>query len=162
MTVCGSKRSWRRTLSVSLSMLMFVGPIVSVHANDGVEAASAQHGKNGRNTENRESAWVEFRDEMLRCGIEATITGFLVWFGNPPPQLNETPPVNPPDQNNTEPDPPPPPPPDPPTGGGEEPPIDPPFDPPPPNETPEPASLVTALLGLGLTSIYAWRRKRHG
>ena len=44
------------------------------------------------------------------------------------------------------------------SGNGELPPTDPP--PPPPNEAPEPTSMVTALLGVGLASFVAWRRRR--
>ncbi len=49
--------------------------------------------------------------------------------------------------------------PEPPTGSND-PPIDPILEP-PPQGTPEPASLVTALLGAGLVSVFAWRRRRR-
>ncbi len=162
MTICRSRQSWRRILSLAAAVLAVLAPMASIYANEQTAAKTAANEENGRDAKKVSSKWCEIRDEVVRCALEVTTTAFLIRIGNPPPQPNEAPPVDPPEQNNTPPDPPGDPPPDPPTGGGEEPPIDPPFDiPDPPNETPEPASLVTALLGAGLTSLYAWRRRRR-
>ena len=86
------------------------------------------------------------------------VTAFFIRGGTPPAiKQNQGPPVIVPNQQGGgggDPTPPPP------TGGGETPPgdITPPTD--PPQGTPEPASLVTALLGAGLTFGYAWRKRR--
>lgn len=79
------------------------------------------------------------------------------WGTAPPIQKNQGPPVIVPNQQgggdggSVPP---------PPVGGGETPPVDvtPPVD--LPQGTPEPASLVTALIGAGLAFGYGWRKRR--
>jgi len=106
-----------------------------------------------------QEAWEEVREDLVRCALESAMTAFFIRGGTPP----KTPPDVQPSQSPPaqEPHLPPPPEPPPPTGQGEVPPIDPPVMPPPPNGTPEPASIVSALLGIGLTSWYTWRRRRR-
>ena len=77
----------------------------------------------------------------------------------PPPKKATTPPTTTPPVTPPTPPPPPPPPPTP-TGSGEGP-GDPPIDPPPPNETPEPASVLTGLVGLATLAGYRFRRRRQ-
>lgn len=108
-------------------------------------------------------------------GSSTTTGGTPGGTGTPPPDpTGGTPPPPPGDGGVTIPDPPPtvppplpppidipPPPPPPPPGGGTgtgEPPDNP---PPNPQQAPEPASLVTALLGLGLASYAGWRRRKN-
>jgi hypothetical protein len=100
---------------------------------------------------------VQLQEELVRelVAMQVTMIG-----GHPlsPPKTTATPPPPPPPVTTENPPPPPPPP----TGGGQ-PPIDlpPPPPPPPPTQSPEPASLVTALLGVGLASLAAWRQHRR-
>jgi hypothetical protein len=100
--------------------------------------------------------WQAIRADVTRGAVEAALTMFFIKTG-PPPKVNDPGPkiTPPPPGGNGDPPPPPPPPPD---GQGEPGPTDPPVD--PPFHSPEPASLVTALCGVGLVSTYVWRRRR--
>jgi hypothetical protein len=104
--------------------------------------------------------WQVLREEMTRTMLEATMTMILGRWGTAPViQPDQGPPITLPTQQGDTIDPTPPPPPPPPVGGGELPPGDiapPPPD--PPNGTPEPASLVSALLGAGLVFGYMRRK----
>jgi hypothetical protein len=70
----------------------------------------------------------------------------------PPPPPPPPPPVPPPAPAPPPPPPPAPPPPPPPPPG--------PPPPPPPNNSPEPATLISGLVGLGVAGLYALRRRR--
>ena len=103
--------------------------------------------------------WGTIREELTRSVLETALTAFFIHGGSPPPIGSTPAPPGPPppnQQGNTPPPPPPPPPP--PTGNGEPPPggVD-----PPPQGTPEPASLVTALLGAGMALAYTRRKRRR-
>jgi len=100
--------------------------------------------------------WEAIREDLTRSLLETTLTMFFIRGGSPPSSddQGQTPP--PPQDAG-------PPPPPPPTGTSENqagdvgnpPPV-------PPQGTPEPASIVTALLGAGLASLCAswkWRMK---
>ena len=79
-----------------------------------------------------QSEWEAVREDLTRSALEATMTLFVGRWGKSP---------------------------SPPKAQGETPPPPPPIDP-PPHGTPEPASLVSALLGTGLMSLFALRRRR--
>jgi hypothetical protein len=113
-----------------------------------------------------ERQWEALREEVTRTAVETALTMFFIRASpapvTPPPTF--TPPliVTPPPQGpNTQPPPslPPPPPPN-----GPPPPTV--IAPPPPHAqgdpkpTPEPASIVIALLGAGLAAGYGWRKRR--
>jgi hypothetical protein len=106
--------------------------------------------------------WEAIREELRRSLLETTLTMFFIRGGSPPPSNDQGQLPPPPDQAGGPPPPPPPPPP--PTGTGEDQPGDMGNPPPvPPQGTPEPASIVTALLGAGLASLCGsrkWRRKK--
>ncbi|MBI3824302.1 MAG: PEP-CTERM sorting domain-containing protein [Planctomycetes bacterium] len=136
-------KSWKRCV---VATTIAVGTIACA-GNDLHAAPSQSAGAEGKAiVAALQAEWEAVREDMLQAVLEEMSTMILGYWGNPPP-----PPT-------TQEQPPPPPPP---TGGGETPPNDPPIDPPPPQGTPEPASLVTALLGVGLASVYAWRRRRN-
>jgi hypothetical protein len=130
---------WRNTRRIALGMLVFVGiaatPVARVHADRPSTLAASV-------------AAQEVAGQMTAIFI----SGFSPPPGNPPP------PPNPP---GVTPPPPPPPPPGPPgpVGGGNPPPETNPG--PPPSASPEPASMLTALLGAGLASLAAWRYRRR-
>lgn len=105
-----------------------------------------------------ESEWRAMREDLTRCALESMMTAFFIRSGTAPTTPPNIQPSQSPPQQEVGPPPPPPPPP-PPTGQGELPPTPPPIEP-PPQGAPEPASIVSALLGVGLTSWYAWRRRR--
>ncbi len=163
MRICVNQRGWWGWLAATAILLGLLTPIASAYSDQQKRVEPTQDAMNERDTLDGKSTWSEFREDLVRCVVETTVTAFLIRTANPPapPQGSGDPQPTPPGQNNTPPDPPPPPPPpDPPSGSGD--PIDPPFDPPPPpSETPEPASIITALMGVGLTSIYAWRRRQQ-
>lgn len=106
-----------------------------------------------------ELQWEALRETMTQTAVEVSVTLF---FGKISPPSVPTPSVSdptppPPDGGG---DPPPPPPP--PDGQGEAPPPDPSGDPPPPPDAaPEPSSIVSALLGMGIASFVAWRKRRR-
>ena len=83
---------------------------------------------------------------------------FFIRGGTPPPPPPPSNQGNPPPQEGGNPPPPPPP-----TGGGETPPGggDVPPPPPPVQGAPEPASLTIGMLGAGLASLVAWRRRQR-
>jgi hypothetical protein len=105
--------------------------------------------------------WEAIREDLTRSVLETTLTLFFIRGGSPPPSSNDQGQLPPPPDQAAGPPPPPPPPP-PPTGTSEDQPGDVGNPPPvPPQGTPEPASIVTALLGAGLASLYGsrpWRR----
>ena len=123
-------------------------PLITHHSGKALLAALRQE-------------WDAFREELTRSLLEATLTMFFIRGGSPPPSNDQGQLPPPPDQAAGPPPPPPPPPP--PTGTGEDTPGDMGNPPPvPPQGTPEPASIVTALLGAGLASLCGsrkWRRK---
>jgi len=135
--------------------------LVATPAQSGtVEAADGSRARvNGQEIWSAlQQSWEGVREDLTRCALESVMTAFFIRGGAPPKTPPNVPPTqSPPKQEEA---PPPPPPPPPPTGQGEVPPDVPPP-PPPPQGAPEPASLVTALLGVGLTSWYAWRRRRR-
>ena len=102
--------------------------------------------------------WVLLAAGLLLLTGATNANAFFITWGSTPlgplPAVAETVPPDPSGGGDPGTPPPPPPPPD---GQGETPTVDPP--PPPPNETPEPTSMVTALLGVGLASFVAWRRR---
>jgi hypothetical protein len=106
--------------------------------------------------------WKAIREELTRGLLETTLTMFFIRGGSPPPSNDQG--QLPPPVDQAAGPPPPPPPPPPPTGTGEDTPGDMGNPPPvPPQGTPEPASIVTALLGAGLASLCGsrkWRRKK--
>jgi hypothetical protein len=105
--------------------------------------------------------WEALRADLTQAAVTTMTTMFLGRWGTPPPPPKGQggPNTPPPNQGggggNT-----PPPPPPPPGGGGQTPPGNPPPDP-PVTGTPEPASLLTALVGTGLVALGAWRKRRR-
>jgi hypothetical protein len=102
-------------------------------------------------------------EELLAEMVTTQLT-MIGGHGTGKPKSTDTPPPPPPGGNN--------PPPPPPGGGGGGPDNNPPppDNPPPPvttggpgtvNSSPEPASLVTAVVGAGLASFAAWRHRRR-
>ena len=148
-------RSWHLALLASLMLTLATTP--NMRAEEQATQAKAWNAA----VEQLQSDWADVREVLTRSAVEATITMFFI---KPPtlppggPQANSNDPTPPPPEGGGDPPPPDPPPP-PPEGSGEIPPNDPP--PPPPSETPEPTSLVTALMGAGLASVVAWRRRRR-
>jgi hypothetical protein len=102
--------------------------------------------------------WEAIREDLTRSLVETTQTMFFIRGGSPPPSNDQGQSPPPPLDGG------PPPPPPPPAGTGEDQPADVGNPPPvPPQGTPEPASIVTALLGAGLASLCGyrkWRRKK--
>jgi PEP-CTERM motif len=104
--------------------------------------------------------WDAVRADLVQSVLETTVTAFFIRIPPPPkPPKHKKTKTKPPPQNHGGEPPPPPPPPPPPGGNGEPPQLTPPPD--PPQGTPEPASFVIALLGAGLTSCVAWRRRHN-
>jgi hypothetical protein len=98
--------------------------------------------------------WEAIREDLTRSLLETTLTMFFIRGGSPPSSDDQGQSPPPPQDAG-------PPPPPPPTGTsdnqagdvGNPPPV-------PPQGTPEPASIVTALLGAGLASLCASRKWR--
>lgn len=158
--------AWKGWVAVALATLLLT--VIAVPANaatvtDDDQAAQTVKSNGSALLDGLEKEWQSIREELLRATVETMGTMILGRWGPPPPppKGQGNPPGNPPPQNGGNTPPPPPPPPPPPTGGGETPPIGPPFDPPPVQGTPEPTSLLSALMGVGLASLYTWRKRRR-
>ena len=151
-------RHWQMGLVVAIGLVLLGA--ANAHADE-VIAKSANGQAWDAMVERLLSDWEEVREGLTQSAVEAAVTMFFIKLPSAPPgplaaqSQGDPPPTGNGDDSSGSSSPPPPPA----DGSGEDQSNDP-GTPPPLSDAPEPASLVTALLGVGLMSVIAWRRRR--